>query len=40
MSASSTVLIVDDYPDALDVWALYLVVSEIRKLVGGRVQPD
>ena len=24
MSASLTVLIVDDYPDALDVWALYL----------------
>ncbi len=24
MSTSSTVLIVDDYPDALDVWTLYL----------------
>ena len=32
MPASSTVLIVDDYPDALDVWALYLRAEGFRVL--------
>ena len=38
MAATSTVLIVDDYPDALDVWELYLRASgfEVLTAVDGR----
>jgi len=38
MAATSTVLIVDDYPDALDVWELYLRASgfEVLTAADGR----
>lgn len=32
MSPNSTVLIVDDHPDALDVWTLYLQIEGLRVL--------
>jgi two-component system cell cycle response regulator DivK len=38
MAATSTVLIVDDYPDALDVWEVYLRASgfEVLTAADGR----
>jgi CheY-like chemotaxis protein len=32
MATASTILIVDDYPDALDVWELYLCVEGFKVL--------
>jgi DNA-binding response OmpR family regulator len=35
MAAARTVLLVDDYPDALDVWAIYLTTEGFRVLTAG-----
>jgi CheY-like chemotaxis protein len=35
MPAARTVLLVDDYPDALDVWAIYLTTEGFRVLTAG-----
>jgi DNA-binding response OmpR family regulator len=35
MPAAPTVLLVDDYPDALDVWAIYLTTEGFRVLTAG-----
>lgn len=38
MPAAPTVLLVDDYPDALDVWAIYLTTEGFRVLTAGTGQ--
>ena len=35
MTGARTVLIVDDYPDALDVWEMYLHAEGFRVLTAG-----
>jgi len=35
MPAARTVLLVDDYPDAVDVWAIYLTTEGFRVLTAG-----
>jgi CheY-like chemotaxis protein len=38
MTGARTILIVDDYPDALDVWAIYLHAAGFRVLTAGTGQ--